>query len=280
MRLKIFNCHHLVPERTLTSGIFATMVSGQRSDPQGRFLGDLDGINIADQLEHSEMRQQYHVWKHHLWKYDYVGFEHYRRLFFLDPLTGTELTARYPAFHPIRRRLLSDQSASSQDVSTAQFDEYLAMRREFDSAATIRLTGWIGAHDVITMRSMLPGPIDEQWATTGVAQYWPILVGSVIANSYFSDHPCEVDFSMNQPAYCNMYIIRADLFDEYMRFWLESVTYIAAHVPPHPRLIGHFSERLFNFFLMQKRMENPLLKVGRLPYLFLNPDIDALAALA
>lgn len=42
------------------------------------------------------MRQKYHVWKDHLWKYDYVGFEHCRRLFSLDALAGAEIAAHYP----------------------------------------------------------------------------------------------------------------------------------------------------------------------------------------
>jgi hypothetical protein len=278
MNLKIFNCHHMVPDRPLTTGLFATLVSGLGSDPDGQYLGDLDGKNIADQLEHSEMRQQYHIWKEHLWKYDYVGFEHYRRLFCLDPLPGSEIATHYPRWRSIRQHLLSDQAACRHDLGSAMFDQYLQMRREFDPAATLKLTQWIGSHDVIILRAILPDPIDTQWATTHMAEYWPILVGSVISNSYFRHRSIDVDFAMNQPAYCNMYILRSEIFDDYMKFWHEAVQYIASHITVYPRLVGHFAERLFNFYLMQKRMEDPLLKVGRLPYLFLNPDLDALAA--
>ncbi len=75
-----------------------------------------------------------------------------------------------------------------------------------------------------------------------------------------------------------MYILRSEIFHDYMKFWHEAVQYIASHITVYPRLVGHFAERLFNFYLMQKRMEDPLLKVGRLPYLFLNTDLDALEA--
>ncbi|SIQ39723.1 protein of unknown function [Acidiphilium rubrum] len=278
MRLQIFNCHHAVPDRPLTIGPFTTLVSGLHSDPAGRYLGDLDGANIAHRLEHSEMRQQYHVWKDHLWKYDYVGFEHYRRLFCLDPLPGSEIASRYKDWRPIRQRLLSDQTACRHDLCSSMFDRYLDMRRGFDPGAISRLTQWIGAHDVIVLRAILPDPIDTQWATTHMAEYWPILVGAVISSSYFKDRSVEIDFAMNQPAYCNMYILRAEIFDDYMRFWHEAVGFIASHITVYPRLVGHFAERLFNFYLMQKRMEDPLLKVGRLPYLFLNTELDAHAA--
>ena len=61
MRIKIFSCHHQAPAESLMTSLFATLVSGEKSDPNGRFLGDLDGPNIATQNEHSELRLHYHV---------------------------------------------------------------------------------------------------------------------------------------------------------------------------------------------------------------------------
>lgn len=272
MRIKILSCHHQVPAEPLMTSLFATLVSGEPSDPKGRFLGDLDGPNIATQNEHSELRLHYHVWKHLLPHYDYVGFEHYRRLFFLDPIPGAEMSARYPFFHGLRRHFQRDQGAGFAELTPAEFSAYQSMRRNFDAQSVQRLKAWISDHDVITLRPFAPAPLDEQWHTTGVAPYWDQLIAAMRAHSYFQDRPAEFDVSLNQPSYCNTYIMRADLFDEYMRFWLEAMTLLAASLTVTPRLLGHFAERVFNFFLMQKRVENPLLRVSRLPFLLLNPS--------
>lgn len=71
---------------------------------------------------------------------------------------------------------------------------------------------------------------------------------------------------------CNMYIMRAELFDEYMSFWREAMLEVERVVKPHAdpyqsRVYGFLSERLFTLFLYQLRVEQPLLHVAELPYL-------------
>ena len=86
MRLKIYACHHAVPEFTCNTEIFQTFVSNVPAPEDGSFMSDLDKINIAGDNLYSELRHQYFVWKNLLQDHDYVGFEHYRRPFFIDTL--------------------------------------------------------------------------------------------------------------------------------------------------------------------------------------------------
>jgi hypothetical protein len=41
------------------------------------------------------------------------------------------------------------------------------------------------------------------------------------------------------------------------------------------RALGYFSERLFSFWLYQKRIEKPTLRVLELPFVMYNPPADA-----
>lgn len=86
MRFKIFVCHYKLPVLPLQTPLFSYLVSGERSAADGFWLGDLDGDNIAADNHFSELRHHYYVWKNLLSQYDYVGFEHYRRMLFIDLL--------------------------------------------------------------------------------------------------------------------------------------------------------------------------------------------------
>src|SRR5580698_1320021 len=102
MRLKIFSCHHLKPEFTCNTEIFQTLVSNLPAPDDGSFMSDLSGINIADDNLYAELRHQFYVWKNLIEDYDYIGFEHYRRPFFIDPLPSERLAAEFPDLLPTR----------------------------------------------------------------------------------------------------------------------------------------------------------------------------------
>jgi hypothetical protein len=268
MKCIIYACHHAIPDRTWRLPNFSTLVSGFAA-PDRAFESDLAGDNIAAALEHSEMRHQYYVWRNTLGQYDYVGFEHYRRLFFIDPLPDSRLPDRLSFVREARFKFLGDQQLALLPASAAEFDLYLAMRQEFTAHDLLRLKDWIAAHDIIVQRPLFHLALDAQWKSTHMAEHWDTLVASLVHNPYFDERRMQIDVAMKTPHYCNMYIMRAEIFDEYMKFWSASMDHIAARITPYPRLFGHFAERLFNFFLMQKRMETPLLRVGTLPHLFL-----------
>lgn len=270
MNCTVYNCHHAAPDYSFKQPLFMSLVSGVPAPNDHGYLSDLDGENIASKLEHSEMRQQYYVWKNLLAGQDYVGFEHYRRLFFLDPLTDDQVRDRYPAVLDARFKIMGDHQLPRLVLTRQEFDQHVTMRKNFGFAATEQLKSWISSHDVIVQRPLFHMALDAQWHSTHMSEMWGTLVEAALQSPYFNHHRCQIDFAMKTPHYCNMYIMRADLFDEYMHFWWNAVEYIASRITVYPRLVGHFAERLFNFFLFQKRMEYPLLRVTELPHLFLD----------
>src|SRR6204780_4712463 len=102
MRLKIFSCHHLKPEFTCNTEIFQTLVSNLPEAEDGSFMSDLGNINIAGDNLYAELRHQFYVWKNLIEDYDYIGFEHYRRPFFIDPLPAVRLATDFPGLWEIR----------------------------------------------------------------------------------------------------------------------------------------------------------------------------------
>ncbi len=270
----MFICHNVVPETLRRGRLFSYLITGQHSAADGSFMGDLDGPNVANSHELSELRQQYYVWKNLLGRYDYVGFEHHRRVFFIDPQSDMELETHSPAMYRIRRHFLHDPLVNVHAVPTADFETYLDMRANLNAGHEAAFDRWVRNYDVIAQRPVNLS-LREQWMTTSLAEFWPVLVQAVERNSYFRDRPCKVDFDMRAPSFCNMFIMRSEVFDQYMTFLSEAHDFLRANVTMSERLMGHFTERLFNFWLYQKRLESPLFQLGYLPYLHLEKTLDA-----
>jgi len=272
MRMKIYRCNHVAPERPDVGPIFKTLISGLPSCAQGTYEGDLDGVNIANQNTHSEMRHQFYVWKNRLADYDYIGFEHYRRAFFIDPLPDAVVKARYPGVHMLRKAFTARPNSHNILAEKTLFDEYMDMRAAFSEESNAAIQDWIGHHDIIVQRAH-PDPLDAQWRQHfGMNVLWSHLLIAAKKTSFFASRGATPETSM-LGTYCNMYIMRADLFDEYMQFWSEAMAYLDAKVEPGQRILGHFAERLFSMYLYQKQIETPLLSVRRLPFLICNQKI-------
>lgn len=268
MKIRIFNCHHDIPTESMVGPLFASLVSGRHDAPDGSYLGDLGGLNIAGDNAYTELRHQYFVWKNLLPAYDYVGFEHYRRMFFIDPMPAARLEAVHPGMYGFRRGFHADALRSHYDIDPDSYTAHWAMRRAFDDADMLAVERIIGSHDIITQRpSDWPETLEEQWKACMPPDRWEPMVESVRRCGYFRDRPCRIDFGLRSAVWNNMYIMRASLFDEYMRFLMDCIDFLAATTEPMHRGWGHHAERIFNFYLFQKQMEQPTLRVGRLPYL-------------
>ena len=268
MKVRIFTCHHTIPDISINTRLFSSLVSGQYDADDQRFSGDLGGVNIAYDNTYTEIRHQYFVWKNVLSSYDYVGFEHYRRMFFIDPMPAPRLKAMHPELYDLRRGFYADSTRSNYDVGQEAYSAHWEMRRSFEETEYLTVDRIIGGYDIITQRpSTEPVTIEEQWKSCMPFDRWEPMLESVRRCSYFRSRPCFIDFSLRSPVWNNMYIMRTSLFDEYMRFLMECIDYLAACTEPMHRGWGHHAERIFNFFLFQKQMESPSLRVGRLPYL-------------
>jgi len=265
MRLKIFSCHHLTPEFTCNTEIFQTLVSNIPEPEDGSFMSDLGHPNIAEDNRYSELRHQWFVWKNLLDSYDYVGFEHYRRPFFIDTLPVRTLAVIFPDVWQIRLFF-----AGFNDVglrrAPAVFNQYLAMRRSLDEGAIAHVKQWIGGYDIVVPRPTVEN-IEQQWKSCfDDDTLWDVMVEGVKRSQMFVGRPNCICFELEMCYFGNMYIMRTDLLDEYLTFCFEVLAFIKSRLDLGGRALGYFSERLFSFWLYQKRVENPTLRVLEVPF--------------
>jgi hypothetical protein len=268
MRLKIFSCHHLRPEFTCNTEIFQTFVSNMPAPEDGSFMSDLGGINIAGDNLYSELRHQFYVWKNLIGDYDYVGFEHYRRPFFIDPLPAARIAARFPEIWQVRLYF-----AAFNDVGLWRnpnvFEQYMAMRRSLGADDISRVKDWIGGYDIVVPRPNIEN-IERQWKSCFDDDVlWSTMVDGINDSRYFKTYANFLIFQMEICYFANMYIMRTDLLDEYLTFCFEVLAYCREKLPLFGRALGYFSERLFSFWLYHKRIEDPTLRVLELPFVML-----------
>ena len=278
MRLKIFSCHHLRPSFTCNTEIFQTLVSNIPAPADGAFMSDLDGLNIAHDNLYAELRHQYFVWKNRLGDYDYIGFEHYRRPFFLVPLPAAEAASAFPKILGLRQHFAAFHIAGLRRNS-ADFAKYLAMRRALDATAIARVKTWLASYDIVTPKANDEN-IEVQWKQFHDPDCWDILVNAVRENRYFLSHPNRIFFELQRCYFANMYIMRRELLDEYLTFCFEVLALCRAQKNLTGRALGYFSERVFSFWLYQKRIDHPTLRVLELPFLFHDTALDAAAVTA
>jgi hypothetical protein len=276
MRMRLFACHHLRPQDAINTELFCTIASGVPREPSDIFLSDLDGENIAHKEDYCELRQQFFVWKNLISSYDFVGFEHYRRLFYIDPCLPQLVEARYPRVWRQRQQVFTNTLPWVQQVSAACMQEYIELRRDLDAASVLAVKRWTAGYDIIVTRPHHEN-IRLTWerAHAPAMETWHQLKPALERHSYFRNHPTYINEDIIANYYLNMYIMRAEYFDEYMRFLEEIPSHLESTTPvlPFPRLWGYLAERIFSMYLHQKRMENPLLRVAEVPYLRADPDI-------
>jgi hypothetical protein len=273
MRLKIFSCHHLRPSLTCNTEIFQTLVSNIEAPADGAFMSDLHGLNIAQDNLYAELRHQYFVWKNLVKDYDYIGFEHYRRPFFIDPLPPEQLEAAFPEILALRQHFAAFHIAGLRRNS-ADYANYLAMRRTLDAPAIARVKTWLASYDIITPKANDEN-IETQWKQFHDPDCWDTLINAVRENRFFTTRPNRIFFALQRCYFANMYIMRRDLLDEYLTFCFEILALCRAQKHLIGRALGYFSERVFSFWLYQKRIDNPTLRVLELPFLFHDVTLDA-----
>jgi hypothetical protein len=145
------------------------------------------------------------------------------------------------------------------------------MRRSFDAATVERLKQWFGSFDVVVPRSNLEN-IERQWKSCfDDDRLWDTMVEGVKQSQLFRTRPNYIYFQMEICYFANMYIMRADLLDEYLAFCFDVLGFCGSRFTMRDRALGYFSERLFSFWLFQKRIETPTLRVLELPLIMFSP---------
>ena len=280
MKLKIYTVHHFVPERYVANGVFVPFVVGEAADEAIAGLKAICEEPIfgsaelpmfpealpfeteradADRLEHpsfAEMRCHYHIWKHRLAgtidntgdytekPLDYVGFQQYRRAFWFGEASGMATTL------PIG----------------SESGLFLGVEFGFDLSNIRKI---IADTDMIVPRRWPALPnIGEDYCRTQLRSDWNMLVSMLdgappmgqLARSLDYLHPC------------NMFVMRVELFREYMDWWWSGMSKLAERITPpaegyRSRTFGFMSERLFTIWLAWLRRDRPELRILELPLL-------------
>lgn len=264
---KIYICDHKIPVTTYQSRFFLTLVSGVKTSTSCHYYGDLDGENLAHDERLSEMRHQYHVWRHAERQAAYIGFEHYRRAFLIDFLP-INIASQHKNLLELRQRFARNDRDCLHSLPEYDFDEYIRLRNSNCDTYPEIYHKWISSFDVVLPRPLFDETLRQQWTWTHISQYWDQFVSVIHDASYFKKHTNFIDFDIMRPSFFNMYIMRWEIFDQYMEFWTECADKLSNILPHEPRLLGHFSERLINLFIHQKIIEQPALRVLKLPVLY------------
>ena len=249
----------------LASDFFVSLVSGAHDDETTGVLGDLGGHNIASPNWHSEMRHQYHVWHDRLESLDYVGFEHYRRLFFLNPLNVARLRRFNPWLLDVARQLISDETCVGAVLDETLFNAYLDLREICEGEMRSFTDALMENSDIVTHR-VQPLRLDEQFKLNHPAEHWDIFTATVRETRFYARSHDMIDFGLRTSFFCNMYVVRTELFAEYMEFWWSVMETLSQRIPLRERYLGYFSERLVNLFIHGKRLADPRLRVRSLPF--------------
>lgn len=268
MAARIFTCHHLVPENVFRPNrLFSMLISGVLTDEQAGYIGDLDADNIAGQNVYSEMRHQYFVWRNLLGRYDYVGFEHYRRVFFIDPQAPEIARAADPQRWWWRAYFAANQHIAYSDTSGDHIEAYLNYRAGFDIGACRAVEDWLSSHDIIVQRSFMHEGVEQQWKGCQPPEMWNVIAAAVREALAASGSGCDIDTGVASGFFNNMYIMRSEIFDQYMKFYMHCAELILQRAPSYQRMLGHCGERIFSLWLFQQQLNDPLLRVHHHPFL-------------
>ena len=268
MRVDIYTIYHFVPETYVANDLYKPMVLGKDvgAHPHLRFGRGRCGNNISTEESHCEMRGHYYVWKNALAGCDYVGFQHYRRWLFFDHMQSA---SPQPLFYQIRRNYLADPHANDLGADEAVFKIYMDAVRALGAADLDAIRDTIGRYDIVTVRPW-KFSIADQYRSLHVPEDWDTLMQIIAKHSRFRGKSNFLDGNLQAFYGCNMYVMRASEFDDYMSFWHETIQEFAHLVKPHAdqyqsRLYGFLAERIFTLYLYQLRMERPGLRVLEVP---------------
>ena len=245
--------------------LFCPLLSGSHDGEA--CLGDLGGTNLADDETLSEIRHHYFVWQNRLLETDHVGFEHYRRKFFINPAPGDAICSIAPgsdALADVNRRVACNTLDFVHPVPKDVFDSYTLIRNNFSGSHIRRIQDFVAGFDFV-VPTHFNASVRELWEQDHKEWPFSLLEEAVRSNPYFLHHQILIDFRACKNLFWNMFIMRSNLFDQYMTFLFQSLDHIRQRIDPVRRSLGYFAERIFSFWFYQKLRENSLYRVCRLP---------------
>ena len=270
MRVKIFACHYRRPTRPLNGELFAPLLSGADDAEDGSFLGDLSGENISDRNEFSEIRHHYYVWKNLLGGLDHVGFEHYRRMFFINPMPRDRLLEVAPSFATMAEMFDVDQKLHELEQRSEDFLAHVALRESFGDADIDGFKRWLAHQDFVVPRMwhLHDRPdLEHEWKNGGLPPLmWDLMIEALGRQPSFQPMPGRPIRTSNHNS---IFMMRSDLFDEYMRALFAAIEdlhgLMKGRVDDFPRMWGYVAEKALNYFILAKRRQRPFLSVAQMP---------------
>jgi len=269
MTLKIFSCHHVVTSHELSTAIYQSLVSGREVPADSQTWTDIAGENISTREKFSELRHQFYVWKNLLNDYDYVGFEHYRRLFCLDPRPINTALPISPEMATSRARFALAGSAMDLETDSAKlFQDVIRTRRHFTDADHEKISAYIKDHDILFAKPIMqPARDNFVGSHSHSLELWDEIMPA-FKQSWHKIFPTSfVEPPAAWSGYLNMYIMRTEFFYEYMSWIMPVLLELDDHYPAAAaRVWGHVAERLLGAYIVQKTMERPSFRFKALPH--------------
>ncbi len=218
---------------------------------------DADGDSIAERVAFSEARGHYWLWKNVRFADDeFVAINQYRRCFWFPPLMQSG--GRWDGYIEVANKSLGQQ------ILHMDRQTYIAYVRHVEDADRGALQHWIGNLDLVVSRAIeYPRSIATIYGEHHRAPDWEIFAHVCRANGLDDGRHKWLTGHL-------MFIMRPDLFDEYMTLWwkvMSEVDQLVAHEsdPYQHRKIGYLTERFVSAWLIKKRTETPSLRIQTLP---------------
>lgn len=214
---------------------------------------DSRGENIQSNKHFLEARCHYWVWKN-LPTSDHIGF-HMRRRVLLYPTPEIPLNERSPCWQ-------LSISQHKHHISMQQLYEYI----NYLNRLPIQCWDWVSKYDVVIAAPEVAGSIRQQYINCHRKQDWDIFEDAARKAGF-------QDFDLNYIYVSNLFIMRRELFDDYMQLWWDLIPSIEPKIdfPPEydyqHRILGYLTERLLTLWLYKNRDQRNL-KVMTLPILF------------
>jgi len=234
MTLNLYMIHHKQPEKppaSVPSEIIHIQSGRAVSDVQLDMIGDDTGDSISKLNPFiAELSVHYWVWKNTA--SDFVGFQHYRRIFNFNPkihLSGPGHSIPYTFYKAYTNRLL-------------QFSD---------------IQKHLGEADLI-IPTPIPAPptLSEQYKYHHCPEHWDLMVTLVEKKLTPSYKQCFTQF-LNSPELhaCILYVAKRDVFDDMMTWLFDFVLDLVEVIDPpkagyQRKAIAYLAERLLHLYYM------------------------------
>lgn len=258
LRLEIFSAHHTRPLFKASHGIFRPIWGGGEPCPDGSYVTDVR-IPRKTTLGYNETALHYYVWKHSIDHLDYVGFEHYRRMFLFPSLFDDRDDLSLPAVPEGWWFGYADE---------ATYARMLEIRANSAPERIAALKRFVASHDIILPLPSATETLREQWI---FCQYGldtlDIMIKCIECTAAYRADPFPIDFDVKKAYFCNMFVMKTALFSSYMRLWEQVMFALQGHIDFTSRMPAYISERLFSIYFCQKIVTSDL-RVAEIPFYF------------